>query len=101
MKKGLNLSLGTIILIFVLIVFVGIIAFLLTDGFRSFNLNTNWPPQESAETVTVKAQCIDACNKEDRRTYCCKEYEILGKEILCRSKRLNVTCDINCDAYIC
>ena len=99
-KKAVQLDFYTVVFILILLAFLFMVVFLLSDGFNKFS-SASWPPLQSAETQAVQVQCNTACTESNKRTFCCKEFSISGKGITCENNRLNIECNLSCVNFYC
>jgi len=89
-KKGVDMTLSTIIVIIVaILVLIGLVYFL-TGGFKQWSSSTK-PFTDNSAATSVKQACDIACTTGDTAAYC-KDYSIDSQIIKCNDKRLVPTC---------
>ena len=99
-KKGLELTISTVVVIVISVsVLIGLI-FILRGGFEEFQSGTK-PILESIEGIAIKEACELSCSAENKINYCCKEFDYESEKISCRDSRLEIDCDLDCEDFIC
>ena len=99
-RKAFELTVSAIVL-FILgfLVLIGLV-YLFTQGTESFNKSTK-PFLDSAQVDSIRLACSNACDTQNKLTYCCEKYEIDKEEITCEDERLEVSCSLDCQNYKC
>ena len=99
-KKGFELTISTIVIIIVSIaILIGLIL-ILKGSFEDFESGTA-PLLETTEGLTIRESCKLACSAENKINYCCKEFDYESEKISCEDSRLEISCDLDCEGFVC
>ena len=99
-KKGFELAISTIVIIIVSIaILIGLIL-ILKGSFEDFESGTA-PLLETTEGLTIRESCKLACSAENKINYCCKEFDYESEKISCEDSRLEISCDLDCEGFVC
>ncbi len=94
------MAISTVIIIVISIaVLIGLLI-LVKNGFLSFEKGIN-PILKSSSTGAVREACNIACTASDSNTFCCSNFTIGDREVLCTDKTLGISCDLDCNARVC
>ncbi|MEK6820629.1 MAG: hypothetical protein AABX71_02865 [Nanoarchaeota archaeon] len=98
-KRGFELAISTLVVIVLALLILAALVVAFTMGFENFLgvIRGYFVSDISA----VKQACENACISGLSYDFCCVEREMdfgQGKEkITCEEKRLNISCDLNCE----
>ena len=94
------MAISTIVIMVVSIaVLIGLI-FMLKGSFEDFESGTS-TLLETTEGLTIRESCKLACSAEDKLSYCCKEFDYESEKISCEDSRLEISCDLDCEGFVC
>jgi len=98
--KAIELAISTLILIVLgVLVLIGL-TYVLTNGFETLKSSSE-PFLDTTQSSSVKQACSLACSNEDKLTFCCEEYDVDELKIKCTDKRLEISCQLNCEDFAC
>ena len=98
-KKGFELTISTLVIIILAVLFLIIIVAIMTGGFGKA-----WATIKgflTSDVDSTRKACEAACMTESRHDFCCTQRDVtftqVKEKVNCTDSRLKVACNINCE----